>query len=241
MRRNCVVLLHLLTVGAAAAGERAELSTKSRVVEAIVNAAGQVAPAPSAPADVERLTDSGASKAVRCADAAPLSKDAARALVEKIATQEAFYPQFVVAVARAESDFRSDAVSSKGAVGLMQLEPETAKRFGVDLCDPADNVRGGVRFLRELHTKYRNPLFILAAYNAGEQKLVEHGGVPPFAETMTFVADVINDFYGWDAGVKSGAARARSARGAGKSPASIAGAPESTDRRWKSGFVWNVE
>ena len=79
----------------------------------------------------------------------------------------------------------------------MQLRPETARRFNVDLCDPEANVRGGVRFLRSLHERYRNPFFILAAYNAGEEAVEKSRGVPPYPETVRFVADVMNDFYAW--------------------------------------------
>jgi hypothetical protein len=124
----------------------------------------------------------------------------------------------------------------------MQLEPETARHYRVDICDPADNVRGGVRFLRDLHSRYRNPLFILAAYNAGETALTEHGGIPPFPETVKFVAEVVNDFYDWPgiSGKKTG--RSRVARSA-VSAASRASVREEgfKDERWRSGFVWNVE
>ncbi len=132
---------------------------------------------------------------------APIDMDAAtaRALVEKIAKEEAFYPEFVLAVAHGESRFDPNALSPKGAIGLMQLEPATAERYKVNICDPVDNVRGGIRFLRDLHARYRNPLFILAAYNAGEENLQQYHGVPPYPETVRFVATVLNEFYDWPA------------------------------------------
>lgn len=237
-RRTYVFLFHILISGAAGAVEMNERSPARRV-EATVNADGKVVPGSEDAVDIERLTEGATTKGSSCRFGSPMTPDRARALVEKIATEENFYPDFVVAVARAESRFQIDAVSPKGAIGLMQLEPETAKRFGVDICDPADNIRGGVRFLRELHTKYRNPLFILAAYNAGEKRLAEHGGVPPYPETMKFVADVINDFYGWDAVVKSGSGRSRGLPG--KSSTGRDNSRAESDERWKSGFVWNVE
>ena len=116
----------------------------------------------------------------------------------------------------------------------MQLEPETAKHYGVNICDPADNVRGGVRFLRDLHSRYRNPLFILAAYNAGEKALLEHGGVPPFPETVSFVAAVVNEFYDWP----KINGKTRDDRGSGAAAPQIESAK---DHNWRSGFVWNVE
>lgn len=138
------------------------------------------------------------SKAAACSAAAvSLSSDQARALVLRIATEESFYPEFVLSVAKIESHYVSTARSPKGAYGLMQLTPDTAQRFKVDLCVPADNVRGGIRYLRFLHDRYKNPFFILAAYNAGEKAVLESRGVPPYPETVRFIADVMNDFYTW--------------------------------------------
>ena len=130
-----------------------------------------------------------------CHRGEPLSPAEAEALVRRVAEAEDFYPDFVLSVARIESHFRADQVSPKGAVGLMQLMPATAARFAVDICDPADNVRGGVRYLRILHDRYHNPFYMLAAYNAGEDAVAQYRGVPPFPETVRYVADVINDFY----------------------------------------------
>jgi soluble lytic murein transglycosylase-like protein len=168
----------------------------------------------------------------------------ARALVEKIARQEDFYPEFVLAVAHGESRFDPNAVSPKGAIGLMQLEPATAERYKVNICDPADNVRGGVRFLRDLHARYRNPLFILAAYNAGEENLKEFHGVPPYPETVRFVATVLNEFYDWPAPDRKSRPRAVARGLAPKSDPTLqeaASSGEAGDGRWQSGFVWNVQ
>ncbi len=132
-----------------------------------------------------------------CPEVAALPAEAARALVARVATEEGFFPDFVTSVAKVESRYVSTALSDKGAYGLMQLMPDTARRYEVDLCDPEGNVRGGIRLLRVLHARYRNPLFILAAYNAGEDVVRKTRGVPPFPETVRFVADVLNDFYAW--------------------------------------------
>ena len=166
-------------------------------IEARVAAAGHVTSANSPPAGPERIDS--ATPPPLCSASPEIAPDEARALVQKIAERENFYPDFVLAVARQESGFHSAARSDKGAFGLMQLTPQTAARFKVDLCDPAGNVLGGVRYLRALHEKYRNPFFMLAAYNAGEGAVEKSRGVPPFPETVRFVAAVINYFYAWPA------------------------------------------
>jgi hypothetical protein len=106
---------------------------------------------------------------------------------------------FALAIANAESRLDRLRNSPKGARGPMQLMPETAERFGVaDICDPAANVDGGVRYLRELIEEFGNPLLVAAAYNAGEGRVREHGGIPPFKETVGYVAKVVNFQMGMD-------------------------------------------
>ena len=75
----------------------------------------------------------------------------------------------------------------------MQLMPATAARFGVkDICDPAQNIDGGMKYLRVLLDEFQSPLLVAAAYNSGEQRIYEHGGIPPFTETVEYVAKVVN-------------------------------------------------
>lgn len=102
-------------------------------------------------------------------------------------------PALVLAVIGVESSGRETAVSSKGATGLMQLMPETAKRFGVeDSTDPAQNIKGGVAYLDWLMTEFqRDPLLVLAGYNAGEGAVRSNAGVPPYAETRDYVPKVL--------------------------------------------------
>lgn len=102
-------------------------------------------------------------------------------------------PRLVLAVMRAESNFNPSARSQKNAQGLMQLIPETAERFAVsDILDPAQNVRGGIRYLRWLLSYFRgNVLLSLAAYNAGEGTVNRYRGVPPYPETMAYVARIM--------------------------------------------------
>ena len=99
------------------------------------------------------------------------------------------------AVISVESGNNPSARSSAGAVGLMQLMPETAKRYGVrDRLDPAQNIHGGARYLRDLKVKFGDNLhLVLAAYNAGEQAVMKHGRrIPPYRETAAYVPKVLS-------------------------------------------------
>src|SRR5512138_543199 len=101
------------------------------------------------------------------------------------------------AVISVESNYNPRAVSRKGAAGLMQLMPKTAKRYGVaDRLDPLQNVRGGAQYLRDLLAMFNNNVSLaIAAYNAGEQAVVKHGNrIPPYRETRKYVPKVL-DFY----------------------------------------------
>ncbi len=102
-------------------------------------------------------------------------------------------PALVLAVISAESGGQVDALSAKGAQGLMQLVPATAERFGVsDSTDPVQNIKGGVAYLDWLMTKFdRDPLMVIAAYNAGEGAVVANSGVPPYVETRDYVPKVL--------------------------------------------------
>ncbi len=109
--------------------------------------------------------------------------------VQRIAAEHALPPQLIHSVIKVESNYDAHAISSKGALGLMQLVPATARRFGVnDAFNPVQNIQGGARYLRYLLDLYNNdyPL-ALAAYNAGEGAVARYGGVPPFAETRNYV------------------------------------------------------
>ncbi|RJR27048.1 MAG: lytic transglycosylase domain-containing protein [Desulfobacteraceae bacterium] len=102
-------------------------------------------------------------------------------------------PLLVKAVIKAESDFDHRAVSSKGAKGLMQLMPETADYMDVgDVFDPAENIFGGTRYLSVLLKRFNDDKRLaLAGYNAGPERVAAHGGIPPIAETETFVKRVL--------------------------------------------------
>ncbi|MEI6557045.1 MAG: transglycosylase SLT domain-containing protein [Rhodospirillaceae bacterium] len=110
-------------------------------------------------------------------------------MVERLAPEYGLDPRLVLAVIQVESAYRTDAVSSKEAAGLMQLIPATAARFGVqDVFDPTENVRGGMAYLRWLLAYFRGDVSLtLAAYNAGEGAVDRHRGVPPYAETRAYL------------------------------------------------------
>ncbi|MGY1727583.1 NlpC/P60 family protein [Geodermatophilus sp. SYSU D01062] len=99
-------------------------------------------------------------------------------------------PALLAAVAEVESGFDSAAVSSAGATGLMQFMPATARGLGVDATDPASSIDGAARYLRQLTDRFGSTDLALAAYNAGPGTVARHGGVPPYAETQSYVRKV---------------------------------------------------
>ena len=114
--------------------------------------------------------------------------------IEKAARSHGVRPELVRAVIVAESAFNPNAVSNRGAVGLMQLRPATAHRYGVaNAFDPEQNIKAGVHYLRDLMKRYGNNLELtLAAYNAGEDAVERYGhSIPPFAETRHYVPTVL--------------------------------------------------
>lgn len=119
-------------------------------------------------------------------------------LIAKYAKQHGIDPRLVQAMVRQESGFNPMAVSPKGAMGLMQLMPETAASMGVE--DPFDieqNIKGGIRFFKICLNRFNQNLpLALAAYNAGPGRVVEHQGVPPFKETHTYVKNIVLAYSG---------------------------------------------
>jgi soluble lytic murein transglycosylase-like protein len=117
-----------------------------------------------------------------------------------LAAKKYFLPgSFVRSVMKAESGFQPAALSPKGAIGLMQLMPDTARALGVDPRDPYQNADGGAQYLRALLAKYENDpnqvLLALAAYNAGPAAVDRYHGVPPFRETREYILRVLKN---WD-------------------------------------------
>jgi soluble lytic murein transglycosylase-like protein len=125
------------------------------------------------------------------------SREALGQLAHATAEQHEIDPALVRAIIEAESNWNPTAVSSKGALGLMQLIPATADRFGVqNAFDPEQNLSGGVRYLRMLLERYNGDLDrTLAAYNAGEGAVERAGGIPNYAETRAYVQKVTDSYF----------------------------------------------
>lgn len=118
-------------------------------------------------------------------------------IVEEVASAHGLDGALLHAVISVESHYNPRAVSSKGAAGLMQLMPATAKRYGVsDAFDPAQNLLGGAKYLRDLLTLFNSDVSLaLAAYNAGENAVIRNGNrIPPYRETREYVPRVL-DYY----------------------------------------------
>lgn len=128
--------------------------------------------------------------------AAPAVAPRYHAIVQQAGRKHRISTRLIHAIIAVESAYRADAVSHRGALGLMQLMPATARRYGfTDLLDPAQNIHAGVRHLRELLELFDgNALLALAAYNAGAGAVMHYGGIPPYRETMQYVSKVLDRY-----------------------------------------------
>jgi soluble lytic murein transglycosylase-like protein len=119
-------------------------------------------------------------------------------IIEHYSARYGVDPTLVRAVIQVESDFNPNCVSHKGARGLMQLMPATARRFGVaKIHDPEQNIHGGVRYLAYLLDLFNEDLpRVLAGYNAGENAVLKYGGIPPYEETGTYVKRAMTVYHG---------------------------------------------
>jgi soluble lytic murein transglycosylase-like protein len=123
---------------------------------------------------------------------------APKELTRFAAKREGIPAQFIESVMATESAYRANALSPKGAIGLMQLMPGTARTLGADPHDPQQNVSAGARYLRELLTRYEKEpdqvLRALAAYNAGPGAVDRYKGIPPYPETVAYVRRVLKTY-----------------------------------------------
>ncbi len=129
-------------------------------------------------------------------------------VIERAAARQALPAALVKAVIAAESNFDPRAVSHKGAMGLMQLMPATARELGVrHPFRPEDNVSGGSRYLRSMLNRYGRVELALAAYNAGPKAVERYGGIPPYSETREYVRRVMGYYRKYDADFGTAARR----------------------------------
>ncbi len=128
----------------------------------------------------------------------PVPSSQVRRLIDLHARRQGLAPRLVQAVVQVESGYNVKARSHKGAMGLMQLMPETARELNVsDAYDAEQNVRGGTTYLRRMLRKFSGNLTMaLAAYNAGPTAVEKYGGVPPYRETRNYVRKVLGLYYG---------------------------------------------
>jgi soluble lytic murein transglycosylase-like protein len=155
-------------------------------------------PAPKSAATSDSNRTNSDPHATNSATAAnPLGADVLHQLVQETAHKHNVDPALVSAVISTESNWNTSAISSKGALGLMQLVPQTAQRFGVyNPFDPTQNVEAGVTYLSNLLNRYNGDLpKALAAYNAGPRAVDRWGGVPDFRETREYVRKVTSSYF----------------------------------------------
>ena len=167
--------------------------TKSRAASCVFNANGGVTEVPAA-----QVSGFEAEEVVPVTPPVALQVPTPEELVTAVAKRNGLPPEFVKSVVAAESAFRTDAVSRKGARGLMQLMPATAHEYGADPSDPRQNVEAGTRYLRDLLLKYQHDdqqvVRALAAYNAGPGAVDRYHGVPPYQETLAYITRVLRKY-----------------------------------------------
>jgi soluble lytic murein transglycosylase-like protein len=200
-----IALVVALTTVSAWAGEIAVLSNGFSILHdhrAVLNQVTRLYLSPGSDSYVDIPTgeiirfdkdNTPAQRAIAPASPAILDVNAA---VSAASNRHQIDSDFINSVIHAESSFNPHAVSPKGAQGLMQLMPGTASKLGVDNpFDPAANVDGGTRYLRELLDYYHGDMAkTLAAYNAGPHRVAQYHGVPPYRETHAYVARIIREF-----------------------------------------------
>ncbi len=145
---------------------------------------------------VYRIPTSGAMRPNAWSPNGPSTVDIARyvPMIDSAAKAHGMDPKLIHAVIRAESGYNARAISAKGAIGLMQLIPATAQRYGItNLDDPVENIAAGTRYLRDLLKMFHgNVELALAGYNAGENAVIRAGNrIPPYPETMAYVPKVM--------------------------------------------------
>lgn len=205
-------------------------------VEETPPAPPQQAPAPQADATTQQITPVNAVNPPAIANVASNNgKVDLDDVVREASKRRQLDPDFVNSVIKAESNFKTRAVSPKGAQGLMQLMPQTAAQLGVsNPFDPRANVEAGTTYLSQLLDLYHDdPIMALAAYNAGPQRVQQYHGVPPYRETHAYIARIVRDFNAKKTAKKTGLAQASAKKTSPPQANRNAGAPGKTAARKK--------
>ncbi|MBW2060090.1 MAG: lytic transglycosylase domain-containing protein [Deltaproteobacteria bacterium] len=163
-------------------------SSLASTSKAVAESRRVLRPGPSAPVVVNIVAQKLEQQKSREMDPATYDR-----YIEKVAQRHGVSPALIKAVIKAESRFDPQAISRKGAIGLMQVMPATAKAPSIrNLFDPHYNIQAGVKYLKKLLVMFDgNETLALAAYNSGPRKVKRYGGVPPFRETRVFVKRVL--------------------------------------------------
>jgi len=175
-------------------GSRVEAASESRDgnTAILTIGGGTVSMSVTDIASIDPLPDPPAPDPVQTA---PLQEPGAGELLANASAAQAVDSAFVAAVAKVESGLQQDAISNKGAIGLMQLMPDTAAMLGVKPEDASENALGGAKYLRELLLRYHGDARLaLAAYNAGPAAVERYHGIPPYPETIAYVNRVLREY-----------------------------------------------
>lgn len=186
-----------------------------RINRSVMEAATSPAPRPRTDVSVRALpmgihSDNTPSPSSNYADQRCIDNEfdinAVKAMIEAEAARQGADAKLALAIADQESGFGASVNSTAGARGIMQLMPATAAQYGVtDICDAAQNIRGGIAFLKDLDVTFGgNVMLMVAAYNSGEDRVLKSGGIPSISETVNYTARVTNAYYGFNNTLKGG-------------------------------------
>lgn len=169
-------------------------------------------------------------------DCAPVDHDKVRELIATISAEEGMDSGLADAVANVESNSgENPGLSSAGAAGVMQLMPGTASDLGVaDRCDAEANIRGGIRYLKQLLDEFEDPILALSAYNAGSGNVYKAGGIPLNNETVKYIAKVLNR---WKYASLLPSSKSRDGRKTVTNGQPVSQEQDDADTLWRDGHV----
>lgn len=244
VHRYSVVVVSILLCVAAASRSIAAVLERGPVRVSVATAAptqvqAPVTPPPTVPIDQPPLCPNGT-----------VSVEKVKDMIREEAEKQGADAKLALAVAGRESQFGQNNNSDAGARGPMQMIASTASQYGIsDICDPGQNIRGGIAFLKDLNKEFGGNVFLmLAAYNAGQQRIYKAHGIPAIPQTVDYVAKVANDYYGYANSLQGGKTPVASAPATGFDETStglailpINGPKSSPSNQWIGGSVLYVD